>query len=278
MMAQDKRERPDHAILSEFSSEAYKKAIHDSWNSLMYIFGETPQYEFNETKHVTTLACPVKISLFNRVLHTRLTASNADETIQETIDYFSSKGLPFTWHVDPGDTPPDLPERLEKNGLTLSGGPGMALVLSEFKAPEPREGFSCERVRTQEMLKTFSRLLPEAYGIPVFAWEDFAQIIMSVGIRDDFCHYLGFLDGHPVTTSSVLYADGVAGIYDVATLPEARGRRMGSMITAMPLIDARKIGYKISILHSTAMGYNLYRRLGYEEICRMVRFVWNSQS
>lgn len=278
MMAQDKSERPDHAILSEFSSEAYRKAIHDSWNSLVLLFGKTPQYEFNETKHVTTLTSPMKISMFNRVLYTRLTTSNADETIQETIDYFSSKDLPFTWHVDPGDTPADLPERLEKNGLILSSGPGMALALSEFKAPEPPEGFSCERVRTQEMLKTFSKLLPEAYGFPEFAWEDFAQIIMSVGIRDDLCNYIGFLDERPVTTSSVFYADGVAGVYNVATLPEARGRRIGSMITATPLIDARKIGYKISILHSTAMGYNLYRRLGYEEICRMVRYVWNPQS
>jgi len=69
--------------------------------------------------------------------------------------------------------------------------------------------------------------------------------------------------------------DGVAGIYNVATLPEARGKRIGSMITAAPLIDARERGYRISILHSTKMGYNVYRRLGYQEICRLIRYEWN---
>ncbi len=129
-----------------------------------------------------------------------------------------------------------------------------------------------------ELCEVFARLMAKGYGIPEFAWKDFTQIVMGVGIRDDFFHYLGYLDGQPVATASVLYSDGVAGIYNIATLPEARGRRMGSMMTAAPLIDARERGYKVGILHSTQMGYNVYKRLGFEEICRKVGYVWSPES
>jgi len=265
-------------ILVEFTEEACIKAIHESWNSMMLLFANTPNYETVRTQYLTTVDCSVKIPLFNRVMHTRLTSTNVDEKIQETIAYFSSKGLPFTWQVDPTDTPEDLPEHLEKLGFTLSSGPGMALVLSELKIPETQDDLIFERVRTRELCEVFARLMAKGYGIPEFAWEDYTQIVMGIGIRDDLFHYLGYLDGQPVATATVLYSDGVAGIYNIATLPEARGRRMGSMMTAAPLIDARERGYKVGILHSTQMGYNVYKRLGFEEICRKVGYVWNPES
>jgi ribosomal protein S18 acetylase RimI-like enzyme len=270
--------RADQPILIEFTEEACIKAIHDSWNSYALLCPNTPIYETVRTPHFTTLASSVKIPIFNRVMHTRLSSTNVEEKIQETIEYFSSKGIPFTWQVDPTDTPEDLPEHLEKRGFTLSSGPGMALVLSELKKPETQDDLIFVRVRTPELCEVFAGLMAKAYGIPEFAWEDYVRIIMSIGIRDDLFHYLGYLDSQPVATATVLYSDGVAGIYNIATLPEARGRRMGSMMTTVPLIDARDRGYKVSVLHSTKIGYNVYKRLGYEEICRKVGYVWNPES
>jgi len=47
------------------------------------------------------------------------------------------------------------------------------------------------------------------------------------------------------------------------------------MISYVPFIDAVERGYKIGILHSTQMGYNMYKRLGFEEICKLVSYQWN---
>lgn len=277
-MVNFEKDNRDQPILTEFNKTTCIKAIHDSWNSMMLSFADTQHYETIRTPLLTTLASSVKIPMFNRVAFSRLSSTNIDEIIKETIKYFSSKRLPFTWQVDPTDTPEDLPKHLEKHGLSLSSGPGMALVLNELKTPVTQDELNFERVRTPESCEIFSWLLAKAYGMPEYAWEDFAQIVMTIGIRDDLHHYLGYLEDQPVSTATVLYSDGVAGIYNIATLPEARGRRMGSMMTAAPLIDARNRGYKISILHSTQMGLNVYKRLGYEEICRKVGYVWNPES
>lgn len=262
--------------LINFSHEALVKAIHDSWNSMMMLFARTSLYELIEMPELTTVACDLEIAMFNRVIVTNLSPENADERIAETVEYFSSKGLPFNWQVDPGNTPPDLQERLERHGLERSETPGMAVVLDDVRIPETSEGFRRERVETLEQNERFARLLVHAYGIPEFAEETMIKIYEENGIRSDLRHYIGYYDDAPVATSSVLYSDGVAGIFNVATLPEARGKGMGSRITAAPLIDARERGYTISILHSSKMGYNVYRRLGYEEICKLIRYEWNT--
>jgi hypothetical protein len=66
----------------------------------------------------------------------------------------------------------------------------------------------------------------------------------------------------------------VVGLYCVGTLPEARRRGVGAAATLAPMHDARADGASHAILHSTDEGYPLDRRLDFEEVCRVSRFVW----
>jgi ribosomal protein S18 acetylase RimI-like enzyme len=91
-------------------------------------------------------------------------------------------------------------------------------------------------------------------------------------------HYLGYLNDVPVVTSTLLLAAGVAGIYNVATVPEARGQGAGSIMTLMPLHAARKMGYRAGVLQSSEMGFNVYRRLGFEKLTQVDHFQWQAQS
>ncbi len=77
-------------------------------------------------------------------------------------------------------------------------------------------------------------------------------------------HYIGVLHGKPVSCSSVFYAAGVAGIYMVATRPEARRQGIGAATTLQALLEARERGCRVGMLQSTEMGYSVYRGLGFE--------------
>lgn len=53
-----------------------------------------------------------------------------------------------------------------------------------------------------------------------------------------FQTYLAILNGKPVGTSQLFLSEGVAGIYNVTCIPEARGQGIGSAITLAPLFEA----------------------------------------
>jgi GNAT superfamily N-acetyltransferase len=92
-----------------------------------------------------------------------------------------------------------------------------------------------------------------------------------------FRYYLGSLGGKPVAASTLFLGAGVAGIYNVATLREARGRGIGAAMTLIPLYEARNIGYRAGILQSSDMAYRVYERLGFRTLCQMEHFYWPGQ-
>lgn len=65
---------------------------------------------------------------------------------------------------------------------------------------------------------------------------------------------------------------GVAGIYAVATIPEVRRKGIGEIMTVMPLNEARQNGYRVGILQSSSLGYSLYKKIGFKEVCKFYLF------
>ncbi len=90
--------------------------------------------------------------------------------------------------------------------------------------------------------------------------------------------FLAYYDGNPVASSLVFYEAGVAGIYSVTTLEEARGKGIGTAITLAPLNEAKKLGYEIAILQSSDMALNMYKHMGFKEYCKIEWFVWQPGS
>jgi GNAT superfamily N-acetyltransferase len=60
------------------------------------------------------------------------------------------------------------------------------------------------------------------------------------------------------------YCDGDAGVFFVATLPEARGRGLAGGLLAAALVEARDRGCDVSTLQATKVGEPVYGRIGYQ--------------
>ena len=82
-------------------------------------------------------------------------------------------------------------------------------------------------------------------------------------------HYIGWFQGKPVACSLFLLNLGVAGIYLVATMPDARGHGFGSALTLEPLCDACNMGYRVGTLGLTEMGFGMYQRIGFREYLKL---------
>ena len=95
----------------------------------------------------------------------------------------------------------------------------------------------------------------------------FARCSSRQSVWRRFTGYVGYHDEEPVSTAAVVVGAGVAGVYNVATLPGSQGRGYGEAIMRHALEQARRQhGVETTILQSTPAGYRLYERMGYRTV------------
>ncbi len=106
------------------------------------------------------------------------------------------------------------------------------------------------------------------------AWPDYVALL---GLDEDFQAYanpaayvvrIACLDGGPAAVAMSYDHDGDCGIYNVTTLDHARGRGIGTALTAQLLHEARDRGCTTSTLQSTPMAERIYARLGFRDLGR----------
>lgn len=79
-------------------------------------------------------------------------------------------------------------------------------------------------------------------------------------------HYLGFVDGQPVATSSLYMRDRVAGIHAVGTLPESRNRGYGAALCWAAVREGFSRGCNVAALQATPSGFPVYLRMGFRRV------------
>lgn len=181
----------------------------------------------------------------------------------------------LSW-LAPGLEESDWGNQLEMHGFRFeSEPPGMAADLNVIpeRLPVP-DGYRIQHVRETDSMKIWLRTFLLGYGFPP-DWEASSLDFMLSTLSDpNGMSYLAFVKDQPVAVSTILYRAGVAGIFNVTTLKEWRGNGLGAAVTLQPLLDARAKGYRLGTLQSSDMGYKVYERLGFKEVCQMNHYSW----
>ncbi len=81
------------------------------------------------------------------------------------------------------------------------------------------------------------------------------------------------LDGRDVGTTLAYDHDGDCGIYNVVTVPEARGRGIGAALTALQLHHARERGCATASLQSTGIAERVCASVGFRDLGRYFEYV-----
>jgi ribosomal protein S18 acetylase RimI-like enzyme len=213
------------------------------------------------------------------VLRAQLAPDQVDARIAWALQQARTQREPFLWHLGPSTQPPGLGDRLLEHGLTAVGAtPAMGVALARLpSAVSVPAGVTLERVRDRPSLERWTRTVGSGFGMP----PDAVAALLTVLSRNDLLggaapvhFYLASLHGEPVAGSAALFAAGVAGIFNVATLEAARGQGIGTAITLAPLLDARDHGYQVGVLQASEMGYPIYAQMGFAEQFRYHLYHW----
>ena len=219
--------------------------------------------------------------LFNSVMRAKLDHHRATRVIESRMQACRNRRVPMLWWTGPSTTPADLGERLARCGFVIEPAFGMTVELdggaSGFSRMVPDDDrLSIEQVGDRATLDVWSRVLCEGFGAPLTFGAAFGEMAEAIGLDggSPFRHYLARVNGHAVATCSLFLGAGVAGIYDVSTLPDRRRAGIGAAITRRAMRDARTAGYRVAILHASQLGLGMYRSLGFEPICDVGQHVW----
>ncbi len=240
-----------------------------------------PPAEVHDDPEVLWSITNIPGAIFNSVLRARISSGRVDAVIEETIARGRERSVPLLWWVGPDSRPANLGPRLLAHGFALDASLlGMAAELTMLDpAPVGPIGLAIETVADDGTLRTWCNVLAAGFGMPDFLADAFFSLFRSLGYAmPSLRNYIGWLDGHAVATSTLFLGAGVAGIYDVATIPGARRKGIGAAVTARGLLDARAMGYRTAVLQASALGAGVYRNLGFVEQCVTEHYVWGGAS
>jgi ribosomal protein S18 acetylase RimI-like enzyme len=269
-------------ILTDLSPTTLAGAIQENEVAFWLYRARVAGWEVHDDAGLTWYTSGLSGAMDNGVLRTRLDASEADRRIAEMQAFFAERDLPMVWWGGPERQPADLGARLEAHGFASEGDdPGMAADLHALREDVPvPSSLTIERVADEETLTDWIIALRAANGgapprLPLTPRAILLNRPATYAPDDPYRLYTARLDGRPVATAALLLATGVAGLYCVATAPDARRRGIGSAVVLAALRDARAAGYRVGVLGASPMGIGVYRRLGFEQYCLLQSHTWD---
>src|SRR5215211_5605750 len=252
-------------------------AIEENGAEFLMALGRAAGAEERDDGRVRWVIGNSPIDYHNCVVYADLNPEEADGEIEASLKRMRAHGVPGSWHVGPSMRPSDLGRRLTAHGFEYGGDDiGMVVELSELpeEVRTPAD-FVVERVRDEAGLGAWVETLGSGFGEGPIEAKWVGEMYMRSGLDEGpWRHYIGLLAGEPVATATSFFGAGVVGIYFVFTVERARRMGIGAGITLAALREARDLGHPVGVLGSSEMGYPVYKRLGFEEYCRIVLYEW----
>jgi GNAT superfamily N-acetyltransferase len=240
------------------------------------IFGHGPECSLHQENNLIWFETPIPIIPFNGVLKFQL-QSNPDQMIKGITDHFRERKAQFMWIYHPSSEPHDLRERLLRHGMKdVEPIPGMARTLEELEEiPTVPDGIEIRKVESERDSSAFYQFATWRWNVPKQHRAHYESIArcFRYGEPGSKAHmWQAWRKGKPVAKTGMYLTSTSAGIYGVATRPEARRLGLARTLTLTALREARLQGCQVAILHSTPMAEKLYQSIGFATVAEFRLF------
>jgi len=228
----------------------------------------------------------VKDSYWNFATQIDVSVEKVQDLIKKVVQFYRTKNRHPTIYVTPFTNPKNLPELLGKHGFTSQLKDAWMFYKGDAPKIAMPRGLTIKRVESQTDMKTFLGVFNNAYGgatsedpygaIPPEYNETLATSFKENDKR--IFHYLGLLNGEPVSIATLIRDEKYAGIYNVGTVANKRKLGLGTALTMYCAAEAIKNGIETVFLQTEKGTYNekYYNKLGFSTKFIGEGFVLNS--
>ena len=192
------------------------------------------------------------------------------ELIARAREFFGDRGRGFTvWARSGVPEDDELISFAEADGL-LNAYEMPEMLLAERVEEIPlTAGAELRRLESAEDAADYWRVAAAAYesiGFPpeVFGHYEGLEKLAAEGTKA--VAFLALLEGAPVSIAMTIVNHGIAGIYWVGSLDEARGRGLGRAVTAAAANAGFDLGAEVASLQASPMGRPVYLAMGFRTI------------
>ena len=264
-------------IVSDTSSESIMKTVHENWWDWLSLYGESSYMDIKDKDDYTisSMLDNGKPTI-SYCIRFQTSHEKCAQTIDEVLSFFKENEVAPLFFLTPYASPSNLGSQLEEWGLMRSeGNAAMATDLNKFSYDRSfPDKLEIKRIYNDIDTMKFWEIYQEGYPDNRMFAPYMRGGALHMGYDEDCVlkSYLGYYDGVPVATSQLVLTGGVAGLYSIVVLSEARGKGLGTAMTVDLMLKAKDLGYNISVLWATKMGKNIYRKLGFEEVFNPIMY------
>jgi GNAT superfamily N-acetyltransferase len=189
--------------------------------------------------------------------------------VDAAINFFDERGLRFVIQVPHASKVLTViaEHRLIETGIL----PFMILdPIEESGWRAPPAELEVSPARDAHDIEEINGILNVTFGMPMdsvltFRLERFLD-------NDDVKMFIGRVDGKAVTTATSVVMGETAGIFQVGTFEQHRGKGFGEVMTAESIRAAADEGARMAFLQASNAGFPIYKRMGFQTVTSHTMF------
>jgi len=263
------------SILTDLSPSRLASAVEASIAAAVPVFGIADEFRHEDPPGVKLALTMIPGGPYVSVAGAKFEPAMADASIERILVEY--RAVPIDWWVGPESKPVDLGEKLLAHGFKLMETiPGLAAHLDALVEPSIPTGLTIRLARGEEGWRQWTEACLRAWeydrelNVETEPWYKICQ----AASEDTLFLYSGWLKGDPAGVSIMILGAGVAGLHFIQTRPKYRRQGIGSRLTYEPLLQARQMGYRAGVLNASERGYNMYRKIGFQDVCSLHIYSW----
>jgi GNAT superfamily N-acetyltransferase len=207
---------------------------------------------------------------YSRIFDIKIPEACLSDVFERLIEQIRAGDIPPNLLIGPTTVPKNLADHLLiKNFKIITQQKAMAIDLTQTNQVnlENASNFklTCciKRVNNEKDFHQWLQTVEIAFN-KARNYELYRQLFLDK--KQEMIFY-ALYKKNTLATTAMLYINNnaIAGIYLVGTLPQYRNKGFGMKITQQVLQDAREMGCKLAVLQASAMGVNIYKKIGFGE-------------
>lgn len=267
------RERPETPTLPGMTDAELTARLYTNLGAFKTLQARHGPLRMNALRGVRAFALPrgAEALVQQQVLYDDVPALT--EALEPLAAWYREQGVPV-WRVPvrPGDAA--VEPVLTRAGFRPGDSqPAMGLVLEHPLPPCLPPGVRLEHPEDLDEVLALNAL---AYGP---GHTRYFEEWRARPMRAEQLHAVVLREAGRALAGAVSFEHGgTAGVYLVATHPEARRRGLGSLVMQALHADAHARGCTTAVLQATPMGYSVYQHLGYRDLGAWSNWVYRTGS